>query len=200
MKTIKLFILSIISFIFISCASTASLTYNPIYDEDNISYILSTYYPQLYTYYDEGVLKVNSVKEVVLEDNIIDYKIKYKFVRRYYYNDYAEMASILKDHFPELYDMYTKGIVEINSIYKYVDRDTDKIRYHVSYRNIYDTYYNTYPTVRYRGYYRPNYRPTPIPPRHRATPPPPQHKPTPAPKPQGGPRPGSGGRPGGGRR
>ena len=103
MKTIKLLMLTIISFIIVSCASTASLTYQRIDNEENIAYVLSTYYPQLYQYYDEGVLKVNSIKEVILEDNIIDYKIKYKFVRRYYYHDYAEMASILKDHFPELF-------------------------------------------------------------------------------------------------
>ncbi len=199
MKTIKLLMLTIISFIIVSCASTANLTYQRIDNEENIAYVLSTYYPQLYQYYDEGVLKVNSIKEVVLENNIIDYKIKYKFVRRYYYNDYAEMAIILKEHFPELYDMYTKGIIEINSIYKYVDRDTGRIRYHVSYRNIYDTYYNIYHGPRYRGYYRPNYRATPPPPRHRTTPPP-QHKPAPAPKPQGGTRPGGSRPSSGGRR
>lgn len=188
MKTFKLFILTLISFLMISCASTNSLTYQRVYEEDNISYILSTYYPQLYRYYDEGVLRVNSVKEVVLEGNIIDYKINYKFVRRYYYNNQSEMAIVLHEHFPELYEMYINGIVEINSIYKYVDRSTGKIKYHVSYRNIFDVYYNTYPDTRYRGYYRPRYRPTPPPPRHRITPQPPKPRPETRPQPQPAPR------------
>ena len=191
----KRFLLTIMMMlmVLVSCGTTNYVSRRTVNEMDEISYVLANYYPQLHTYYMEGVMDVTSMKEIILEDGTVDYKINYHFIR-YYYRNYSDKMDAVRVHFPELYDMYTKGIIEINSIYKYVDRDTGKIRYHISYRNIYDTYYNTYSGPRYRGYYRPNYRPTPPPPRHRTTPPPPKHKPTPAPKPQSGPRPGSGGR------
>lgn len=173
--------------IFVSCATASYANQRRVNEMDEISYVLANHYPQLYTYYMEGVLDVDSMKEVVLEDGTVDYKVKYHFMK-YYYRNYSEMMEVLKNHFPELYQMYLNGVIEVTGIYKYVDRDTGVIRNHVLYRRIYDFYYE--PTIIPYNHTRLFYRPRPMPlPRYRPAPPPS--------KPQPGPRPGGNHRPNG---
>ena len=115
---------------------------------------------------------------------------------KYYYRNYSEMMEVLKNHFPELYQMYLNGVIEVTGIYKYVDRDTGVIRNHVLYRRIYDFYYER--TIIPYNHTRLHYRPRPMPlPMYRPSPPPP--KPQPAPRPGGNHRP-NGNQPRGGRR
>lgn len=172
-------ILIVLSILLSSCASARYTTQRSINEIDNISYILSNNYPELYYYYTEGVLKVNSLKEVNDINGVLSYRIKYDFVR-YYYRGYTERMAVLQEGFPELYQMYCNGLIEINSIYKYVDRDTGVIRHHVSYRRIGDRYYD-YPY--YNDYYYYRYRRPlivrPAPPR----PAPPRAEPRPEPRP-----------------
>ena len=88
--------------------------------------------------------------------------------------------EVLKNQFPELYQMYITGVIDITGIYKYVDKDSGIIRNRVLYRRIYDFYYE--PTVIPYNYTRLHYRPRPLPlPRYQPAPPPP--------KPQANPRP-----------
>ena len=177
----KKFLLSILMSMIVlfssSCGTTNYLSQRTVSDMDEVSYVLYNYYPQLHTYYMEGVLRVNSIREITLNDGNIDYKVKYDFIR-YYYRNYSEKMEVLKEYYPELYQMYLNGVIEISSIYKYVDRNTGKIRHHISYRRIYDYSYNYYPGI-YGGYHI-YYRPRPIPVR----PAPPRVNPTPQPKPQ----------------
>ena len=187
MKKFSLLLVLISSMIFISCATASYANQRRVKEMDEISYVLANHYPQLYTYYMEGVLDVDSMKEVVLEDGTVDYKVKYHFMK-YYYRNHSEMMEVLKNHFPELYQMYLNGVIDITGIYKYVDKDTGVIRNHVLYRRIYDFYYERtiIPYSHTKLYYRP--RPMPLP-RYRPTPPPP--------KPQPGPRPSENHRPNG---
>ncbi len=126
----------------ISCATSyaASRTLEQEYD---IAYILETRYPQLFNYYNENVIRINSVKELILQDGTVDYKINYTFVRYYY--DYAEMLDVLKLRYPSLYDMYTSGLIVVTRLYKYVDRNTGAICYNISYRHRYNSYGYDYP-------------------------------------------------------
>ena len=161
-----------------SCASTRYVSQRRVTEMDEVSYVLANYYPQLHYYYMEGVLRVNSLKEVVLPDNTVDYKVDYDFVR-YYYRNFSDRMDALKEYYPELYQMYVNGVIEITSLYKYVERDTGKIRHRVSYRRIYDYYYHYYPGA-YGGTRIYHYGPRvyPLAPR-RMQPPPPQPRPEP---------------------
>lgn len=170
-----------------SCGTARYVSQRTVNEMDEISYVLANYYPQLHTYYMEGVLRVNSLKEVVLPDGTVDYKVKYDFVR-YYYTDFNEKIAAVKANYPELYEMYVSGVIDLGSVYRYVDRDSGRIRLHVSYSRIYDYYYHYYPGT-YGGlrlHYRP--RPYPLAPR-RMQPPPPQPRPRPEARPNNPPRP-----------
>ena len=183
-----------------SCGTASYASRRTVNEMDEISYVLANYYPQLHEYYMEGVLDVTSLKEVVLEDGTVDYKVKYRFIR-YYYRNHTDKMEALKLHFPELYEMYISGVIEINSLYKYVEKDTGRIRHHCSYSRIYDYYYNYYPRLGGSHIY---YRPRPLPPAPRPAPrvqPNPPRPNNPGGNPGGG-RPGGNGggpRPGGGR-
>lgn len=170
-----------------SCGTARYVSQRTVNEMDEISYVLANYYPQLHTYYMEGVLRVNSLKEVVLPDGTVDYKVKYDFVR-YYYTDFNEKIAAVKANYPELYEMYVSGVIDLGSVYRYVDRDSGRIGLHVSYSRIYDYYYHYYPGT-YGGlrlHYRP--RPYPLAPR-RMQPPPPQPRPRPEARPNNPPRP-----------
>ena len=178
MKKVLLTIIMMLT-VLVSCGTTNYVSRRTVNEMDEISYVLANYYPQLHNYYMEGVMDVDSMNEVVLEDGTVDYKINYHFMR-YYYRNYSDKIDALKLHFPELYEMYVSGLIEINSLYKYVDKQTGMIKHHCSYSRVYDYYYRYYP--RYNGvhidYYRPRVRPTPPPPRPRVEPQrPPQNKP-----------------------
>ena len=188
MKRFYLFIMLII--MLASCGSSRYLSSRPVREMDEISYVLANYYPQLHNYYMEGVLDVDHLKEVTLEDGTLDYKVKYHFIR-YYYRNHSDMMETLQLQFPELYQLYVSGSIEINSLYKYVEKSTGRIRYHCSYSRIYDYYYHYYPRLGGSHIY---YRPRPVPPRPRVEPNRPPQNPGNRP-PQGGQ---PGGRPGGG--
>lgn len=175
-----------------SCA-TASYAQRPIREMDEVSYVLANHYPQLHTYYMEGLLKVNSIKEVVLPDGTLDYRIKYDYVR-FHYRDIRDKLEIVKVYYPELYDMYVNGVIDFNSVYRYVDRNTGEIKLHVSYRRLYDYYYEYYPI--YRGVGRIHYAPRRYPMAPRRMQPAPHPSPNPGHGPhirQGGNRPPQGG-------
>lgn len=193
----KRLLIVILTSLFLTSCGTAN--YGTVYSDDvygaqSIPYVLSNYYPGLYEYYKEGVLRVTSIKEITLADGTIDYRVKYRFVK-YYYDTQAEKMEIVKAFYPELYQMYINGVIDINSVYKYVDKNTGKLNYRVSYSRIYD-YYHYYYSPGYihhtRPYYRPpmHYRPAPkVQPNHRPTPPPANRPPQrPNVRPNNGPR------------
>ena len=179
-----------VAFATLACSAQRRISMANPQVEFDATEILYNQYPNLVPFYEEGVLKITSL----VERNGV-YDIKYKFVK-YRYNDYGEMIACLKERFPELYELYTGGMIRVNSLYKYVDTDDMVIRYHVGYRMVYDYYYYSsgiYPYNGYRFIYRP-----------RTYVRPPRVAPAPAPRPQphhgGGPRPGGGHGHGGGPR
>lgn len=196
----KKFLIIIAMALLTACGAARYASQRTVNDMDEISYVLANYYPQLYEYYMEGVLNVRSIKEVVTPDGEPAYNVKYAFCR-YHYPNFNERMDALHEYYPEVYEMYLNGVVEISSFYKYVDKETGQIRHHVSFRRVYDFYYNTAP---YFGGTRLIYRPRPFPPlRDRYRPEPPRPRPEPRPEPRPGDRPGDrpgvgpGGQPGG---
>ena len=186
MKKFYVFIMMLI--MLVSCGTANYASRRTVNEMDEISYVLANYYPQLHEYYMEGVLDVTSLREVVLEDGTVDYKVKYHFIR-YYYRNQADRMDALKLHFPELYEMYVSGVIEINSLYKYVEKDTGRIRHHCSYSRIYDYYYRYYPRLGGSHIY---YRARPLPPAPRPAPRPdvrPNNPPRPDARPNNPPRP-----------
>ena len=51
--------------------------------------------------------------------------------------------SVLKENFPEIYQMYSNGAVIVNDLYEYVDRN-EIIQYHINYRHVTNPTYNYY--------------------------------------------------------
>lgn len=155
-------------FVVTSCGTSHYVSQRTVLEMDEISYVLYNYYPQLHEYYMEGVLAVTSLKEATLADGTKDYKVKYRFIK-YHYPNFNDRMDALREYYPEIYDMYVSGVIELTSFYKYVDRNTGLIRHHVSFRRIYDYYYGPAIIPGYHGYYGRtyHYRPRPVPPRPR---------------------------------
>ncbi len=176
MKKIISLLLGLI--LFVACGTSRYTGVNNHEITPNAVEVLHTIYPELVRYYDEGVLRITSMKRVETETGY-DYKIKYKFVR-YYYTDYTERMICLKEMFPDFYKLHLDGAIEVTSIYKYVN-EYGEIKHHISYRKLYVPYYYDSAPVYYPyGRYRIYRRLTPIPPRM-SPPPPPRQKPGPEP-------------------
>jgi hypothetical protein len=176
MKKIISLLLGLI--LFVACGASRYTGVNNHEIAPDAVEVLHIIYPELVRYYDEGVLRITSMRRVETETGY-DYKIKYKFVR-YYYTDYTERMICLKEMFPDFYRLHLDGTIEVTSIYKYVN-EYGEIRHHISYRKLYVPYYYDSAPVYYPyGRYRIYRRLTPIPPRM-SPPPPPRQKPGPEP-------------------
>ena len=177
-----------------SCSAGKYVSLNNPEREFSAVEVLYNQHPELVPYYEAGVLKITSMREIQSEVGYT-YDIRYKFVRKYLYGD--ERYLCLKELYPELYDLYANGVINIRTVYRYVD-NKGSIQYHITYSRLYDYYYESVPLIHpYRGY-RLHYRPRPIPPRMTPPPPrprpeghnpPPQARPNDNHKPQGGNRP-----------
>jgi len=140
----------------ISCSTSRYIaSTDSDYESYRVHQIFETHYPELLEYYDNDLIKVNSIKEIRSEDGSVDYKLNYHFVKHYYY-DY-DIISLVRDNMTDLYRMYTNGIIDLVSAYKYVDKNDGRIKYHITYRHIgYDRIYNYY-YPRYLSPYRYDY-------------------------------------------
>lgn len=147
----KKFIILLFTLILTSCA-TAGYATRDTYEGKNIDvrHVLEQCYPELVTYYDEGVLRVTSIYRNVNNTGNCDYNIRYKYVK-YYYTNYNEILMLLQDYYPSLYDQYRLGRIAITSVYKYVD-SRGVIRHNVSYRSIYQPYYIYRSVIHPRSY------------------------------------------------
>lgn len=139
MRKIYLTIVLLTSLLFSSCATARYGTPHEVLEIPTISEVIRDYYPHLYEYYLEGVLDVTSLKEVVLEDGTLDYRLKYRLVK-YRYTDYGLKMEMIRTHFPEVYEAYSVGALVINDFYKFVDEETGLITHYISYSPI-RTYY-----------------------------------------------------------
>ena len=88
-----------------------------------------------------------------------------------------EVSYVLANYYPQLHSYYME-VIDIDSVYKYVDKNTGKVRLHVSYRRIYDYYYRSYPGS-YGGVRIYHYGPRVYPLAPRRMQPPPQPRPQP---------------------
>lgn len=153
----KLLVLFLTAFALCSCSVGRYVAADNVVNREAEG-ILYAQYPELLEYYNEGVLRITSIRDIPNGDGTYLHKLKYKFVK-YHYTDYAEKMACLQTRFPEIYDLYCSGLVEITSLYKYVDRNTLQIRHYLSYRRADDYLYDyamfAYPYGGYHYYYIP---------------------------------------------
>ena len=102
-----------------------------ITDEQEISKVLANYYPTIKNYYEAGVIEIESLQEETLFEGSTEYDIKYKLVKNYY--DGSEIDNVLKENYPDVYAMKTKGVIKDVSAFRYVDKETGEIFTKVAY-------------------------------------------------------------------
>ena len=96
--------------------------------------ILRANYPQLYNYYDEGVLQIVSMKEKIYPGGRKDWDIKHRFVRRYI-TDSRQQMRVLQRYYPDVYELARRGSAVVREIYEYVDTG-GRIRYQVKWDRV----------------------------------------------------------------
>ena len=57
--------------------------------------------------------------------------VKYRDYHRV--RDYTTQMELVREHFPEVYDLYRSGDVIIKEVFEYTDRKTGKPQVHVTY-------------------------------------------------------------------
>lgn len=130
---------------------------NPIEQRE----VLRAYYPQLFNYYEEGLLQIISMRERLYSNGHREWDIRRRYVKRYITSD-RERMYILERYYPDVFARARRGEVRINKMYGYVD-NSGRIRYKVDYSRVR------------------NPRPQPVPP------PAPRYEPAPAHTPTGRP-------------
>ena len=123
-------LLSVIA-IAMAFAFTAFAGNYPIVNEEEISEVITNYYPNLSDYYGQGVIKVDALTEDTLADGSTEYNIKYHFVRYQYTGE--EFTNVLKEKYYDLYRLSQHGLVKDIVIMKYVNKDTGEIEDHIYY-------------------------------------------------------------------
>ena len=104
-------------------------------DEEKISEVITNYYPNLKDYYEAGVISLAYLTEETLIDGSTEYNIRYKFVNSFYTED--EIDGVLKEKYPQVYNLKRMGLVKNVYAYKFVDGETGEIKTNVGYtRNI----------------------------------------------------------------
>lgn len=104
-------------------------------DEEKISEVITNYYPNLKDYYEAGVISLAHLTEETLLDGSTEYNIRYKFVNSFYGED--EIDEVLKEKYPQVYNLKRMGLVKNVYAYKFVDGETGEIRTNVGYtRNV----------------------------------------------------------------
>lgn len=103
-----------------------------INDTDTRIDIIYNYYPELYAYYAEGLMKIQSIVEIPSSDGTNRYNLRYKLTKRPIRNE-SERLFILKDRYPDIYNGVRKGTMSVKRMYAYVDENGD-IQYHVDCR------------------------------------------------------------------
>ena len=158
MRKFALMLLALLSFVFLTCGSGNYVSQAQVYGDEDTEYILYNYHPELYRYYSAGVLRVNSIRQVVRYDGTVDYRVNYDYVR-YYYSD-AEKINAVMTYLPDLYVKYINGQIMINYVWRYVE--SGNICHAASYRYYFNSYYSVYYPRVHKYYYM---MPLP-PPRH----------------------------------
>lgn len=107
----------------------------PVTDEEKISEVITNYYPNLKDYYEAGVISLACLTEETLFDGSTEYNIRYKFVNSFYGED--EIDGVLREKYPQVYNLKRLGLVKNVYAYKFVDGKTGEIRTNVGYtRNV----------------------------------------------------------------
>ena len=114
--------------------ATAFAAKTPITDEERISEIISDYYPNLKDYYEAGVISLAFLNEETLLDGSTEYNIRYKFVNSFYGED--ELDTVLKEKYPQVYNLKRMGLVKDVFAYRFVDRETGEIHTNVGYERV----------------------------------------------------------------
>ena len=65
---------------------------------------------------------------------LIGISFSYCVLNRTYINDYNEQISLIKENFPEIYELYRQGEVIIYSVYTYEKDGRERVHVEYSYR------------------------------------------------------------------
>ena len=103
---------------------------NPIEQRE----VLRAYYPQLFNYYEEGLLQIISMRERLYSNGHREWDIRRRYVKRYITSD-REQMYILEHYYPDVFARARRGEVRINKMYGYVD-NSGRIRYKVDYSRV----------------------------------------------------------------
>jgi len=96
--------------------------------------ILRVHYPQLYNYYDEGLLQIISMREKIYPGGRKDWDIKRRYVRRYI-TDERQQMRILMRYYPDVWQLTRYGSARVREMYEYVDNG-GQIRYKVKWDRV----------------------------------------------------------------
>ena len=96
--------------------------------------ILRLHYPQLYNYYDEGLLEIISMREKIYPGGRKDWDIRRRYVRRYITNE-RQQLRVLQRYYPDVYELARHGAARVREMYEYVDNG-GRIRYKVRWDRI----------------------------------------------------------------
>lgn len=128
----KRFIIAAVCMLF---AVAAFAMKEQVTDEEKISEVITNYYPNLKDYYEAGVISLAFLNEETLLDGSTEYNIRYKFVNSFYGED--ELDGLLKEKYPQVYNLKRMGLVKDVFAYRFVDRETGEIKTNVGYtRNV----------------------------------------------------------------
>ena len=105
---------------------------NPIEQRE----VLRAYYPQLFNYYEEGLLQIISMRERLYSNGHREWDIRRRYVKRYITSD-RERMYILERYYPDVFARARRGEVRINKMYGYVD-NSGRIRYKVDYSRVWN--------------------------------------------------------------
>jgi len=96
--------------------------------------ILRLHYPQLYNYYDEGLLQIISMREKIYPGGRKDWDIRRRYVRRYI-TDQRQQMRVLQRYYPDVYELVRHRAARVREIYEYVD-NSGRIRYKVKWDKV----------------------------------------------------------------
>lgn len=117
---------------FASCTPTkfAGMQKRRILSDYEQEYIIKREYPHMSEYFKERVIWVTKLNEYRDLKGNVYYDLGYIFKSRKI-RDYNEQMRVLRENFPEIYDLYKQGKVVLSSVKVYVKRKT--IRYNIEY-------------------------------------------------------------------
>lgn len=109
------------------------VSYRYVKSADAKKDIVSREYPEIYSYYLQGLLAINGVKETTYSDGTKRYDVRYTSKKVPIVDPWMQM-DVLYEFFPEIYRLCAEGKANIVSMYVFMDKRTNKPAYNIHWR------------------------------------------------------------------